>query len=206
VDNEVGGNEIGELTTSGQLTTFTDPSFGTADWNSLDHRFVGGITAGSDGNLWFSNYYASNEGPASIESISTSGVVGSEYQVHYTGVIPTTLAPGPDGALWFTGYGAIGRMTTSGQFSEYTAPNDVGQVLGITAGPDGALWLTNYTVPGDSEVQGFPPVVRVTTTGVITTYGNPLREVGAMSITAGSDGAMWFVDHINDSIGRVAVP
>jgi streptogramin lyase len=29
---------------------------------------------------------------------------------------------------------------------------------------------------------------------------------GAMGITTGSDGAIWFNDHLNDSLGRITVP
>jgi virginiamycin B lyase len=205
VDNNQGNNQIGDITPSGQFTMFTDSSFGTADWSSPDHRFVEGIARGPDGALWFTSFYAANQGSGWIGRITTSGAV-SEYTIPYAGVYPYTLTTGADGALWFAGYGVIGRVTTAGQFSEYTAPGDIGQVLGMAAGPDGAVWFTNYSIPGDTGFYPFPPVGRITTGGTITTYGDAYVEVGAMSITSGSDGAMWFIDHINDTIGRIAVP
>jgi len=205
-NNNAGPNAIGQLTTSGQMTMFTDPSLGTANWNSDDHRYLWDITSGPDGALWFSMEYASNEGQDWIGTISTSGAV-TTYLLPFAAA-PTALTAGPDGAIWFgtDAYGVIGRVTTSGVFSEFSDPSQIGQVLGMTAGPDGALWFTNYSVPGDTGFVPYPPIGRIATDGTITTYGNPYVEEGAMGITAGPDGAMWFSDHINDSIGRVSVP
>src|SRR5262249_21788556 len=57
---------------------------------------------------------------------------------------PDGVAAGPDGALWFANYSnnSIGRISTTGQITNYTAPF-VGLPVGITAGPDGALWFTD---------------------------------------------------------------
>ncbi len=214
-DNVSGSNAIGRLTTSGQFTMFTDAKLGTADWNAASgHRFLWDITSGSDGALWFSENFASNKGSGAwIGRCTTSGAV-TTYNVP-GGVVPTTLTAGPDGAIWFgtnatvlgpSQSGVIGRVTTSGMFSEYTDPGNIGQVLGITAGPDGALWFTNYSVPGDYGFYPFPPIGRITTSGTITTYGSAYDEQGAMGITVGSDGAIWFNDHLNDSLGRISVP
>src|SRR5215472_14295754 len=61
----------------------------------------------------------------------------------------TDIATGPDGALWFTegGVSKIGRITTSGSFTEFPIPTALISSLGlaptaIAAGPDGALWFT----------------------------------------------------------------
>jgi virginiamycin B lyase len=207
-----GANAIGRIRTTGQFTIFHDPSLGTGNWNSATHRALPDITSGPDGALWFTCEYASNvvgPGAASIGRITTSGVVTS-YPIPFD-ANPGPLTAGPDGAMWFAGadfFGgnAIGRVTMCGVFSEFSGHNKIGQVLALTAGPDGALWFTNYTVPGDTGFVPYPPIGRITTKGTITTYGNPRVEKGAISITAGSDGAMWFIDHVSDTIGRVSVP
>ena len=54
----------------------------------------------------------------------------------------------------------------------------------ITAGPDGALWFTE-------NVDGGGQVGRITTTGVVTEYGNNAGSVFYF-ITPGPDGALWF--------------
>jgi hypothetical protein len=63
-----------------------------------------------------------------------------------TGLEPSGIAPGPDGALWFTQTSShsIGRMTTSGEFTEYPIPTPFAQPDTIVAGPDGALWFTEF--------------------------------------------------------------
>jgi virginiamycin B lyase len=211
INNDSGNNAVGRLTTSGQFTIFANPALGTTNWNASDHREIWDITKGPDGALWFSSENASNLNEGSwIGRISTAGVV-TQYPIPFA-VNPGPLTAGPDGAIWFAGINinggnAIGRVTTSGVFSEYFGqPGQIGQVLGLTAGPDGALWFTNYSVPGDTDFYPYPPIGRITTGGTITTYGSAYDEEGAMGITTGPDGAMWFVDHMNDSLGRITVP
>ena len=73
------------------------------------------------------------------------------------------IAPGPDGALWFTdpGTGEIGRITTIGMVTQFAVPNRLSQPSMITAGPDGALWFNE----ADANKIG-----RITTSGVTTEY------------------------------------
>jgi virginiamycin B lyase len=111
---------------------------------------------------------------------------------------PTTIAVGPDGAIWFTVYGQIRRITTSGAFDQRSeTPPNVGPRT-ITAGPDGALWFT----------EDVGKIGRITTTGAISEFPIPAEQVliswGAFptSITAGPDGALWFAETGN-KIGRI---
>jgi len=62
---------------------------------------------------------------------------------------PWGIAPGPDGALWFTEWGAgqLGRINLAGAITEYPMPAN-GPLSGqysawITAGPQGELWFTD---------------------------------------------------------------
>src|SRR5213080_3960121 len=55
-----------------------------------------GITAGPDGNLWFTE-----SGRDRIGRITTAGVI-TEFPVPTASSIPYEIAAGPDGALWFT--------------------------------------------------------------------------------------------------------
>jgi streptogramin lyase len=96
------------------------------------------MTAGSDGEVWFS------EDIAFIQQITTAGAMtpAGQYQIS-----PTTplnfITAGPDGALWFADAGnkKIGRMSTNGTFVEYSVPSG-GTPQGITVGPDGNIWFT----------------------------------------------------------------
>src|ERR1035438_6376642 len=123
--------KIGRSTVSGSITEYTLPSTLPSFCGSA---YAHSITTGPDGALWFicSGYVA---------RMTTAGVVTNTY------TIPTYLAgagyivTGPDGALWFTENisSKIGRVTTSGSFTEYSTLA-LGAPIGITTGPDGALW------------------------------------------------------------------
>jgi hypothetical protein len=98
--------EIGRVTTSGAITEYLTPSTLAAS------DLQGGVTAGSDGALWFTEHAL----PANkIGRITTSGAV-TEFPLLGTGESPLGIAAGPDGALWFTESATlankIGRITT----------------------------------------------------------------------------------------------
>src|SRR2546427_391955 len=90
-----------------------------------------------------------------------------------------------DRAVWFTEDSSnannIGKVTTSGVFTEYPIPYGCCAVF-ITAGPDGNLWFT-----------GGLGITKVTTSGVFTGYPVPGSR-SALGITAGPDGNLWFTE------------
>jgi virginiamycin B lyase len=106
---------------------------------------------------------------------------------------PGSITTGPDGALWFTESGKIGRITTAGALKEFALPNGHSGTS-ITNGPDGALW---FTEPSASAIG------RITTAGVVTEivvpgacrvgYSCPIQPK-PQGIVAGSDGALWFTE------------
>jgi streptogramin lyase len=173
-----GGNSIGQMTTSGKYTNYTSSMIdGPED-----------IAAGPDGALWFANTNG-----FSVGRITTAGQVTNTY----TGPAGNLgdvgeITPGPDGALWFTNRIEIGKVTTTGQVSEYFSPS-INNPGAITAGPDGAMWFTS----------GTHSIGRITTAGQLTnTYTAPgINEPN--EITAGPDGALWFTNFNGNSIGRI---
>src|SRR5271154_5357785 len=58
--------------------------------------FAAAITAGPDGNLWFTAYTSNN-----IGRITTGGLI-TEFPVTALGAYPEGITAGPDGNLWFT--------------------------------------------------------------------------------------------------------
>ncbi len=100
-----------------------------------------GITAGPDGNLWFTE-----PGVAQIGRITPTGTI-TEFPIPRTVADSSAIAitVGPDHNLWFTEYNnaQIGRMTPTGSLTEFpVTPNTKPQA--ITVGPDGNLWFTEY--------------------------------------------------------------
>ena len=52
------------------------------------------------------------------------------------------LVAGPDGNLWFTEIGHIGRLTPAGAVTEFALASSDSKPGVIVAGPDGNLWFT----------------------------------------------------------------
>lgn len=109
---------------------------------------------------------------------------------------PTSITPGPDGGLWFTEQGLIGRMSTSGVLTA-EHPTYYGGPASITVGSDGALWFT---------LTYYYAIGRMTTSGALVDYGlYDLSNCGGLcepfGIAAGLDGALWFTTEY--VIGRI---
>jgi streptogramin lyase len=135
---------------------------------------------------------------AVMPAVGTLGAIAhADGNVEYTtpSAYAFSIAKGSDGALWFTETNArrIGRVTTSGSFTEYLIPfNDAPNA--ITAGPDGALWFTEPSVN---------KVGRITTSGTITEFSTGW-DTAPKFITAGPDGALWFTEW-QGTIGRITI-
>jgi virginiamycin B lyase len=151
------------------------------------------ITAGPDGNLWFTEFNIDRVARLNLET----GVV-TEFTVPGAGSGPAGITSGPDGALWFTeaGSGEIGRITTAGVVTnEFPLPMATSDPEGITLGPDGGLWFTET---------GADRIGRISTAGALSTPDFPLPLGAAPSgIGRGPDGNLWFAEGGLDRIGRI---
>lgn len=166
---------IGRVTPGGDVTTFSLPAGRAAPAHSLlggKSKAKGGmladaITAGPDGNVWFTEHQAN--GVAGIGRITPSGriaqfVVPTTPKGAAVPEISTAIAPGPDDNLWFnlatddflggpTPGPFLGRITPQGKavvFAIPAATDAQGAVLAegaesIVAGPDGKLWFTGVS-------------------------------------------------------------
>jgi virginiamycin B lyase len=183
---------IGRITAQGQLTTFALPHV----TNNDTYGRHGGITAGPDGALWFTEYGKIGRF-TTLGQLTTFTLALSDFSDGFIDG-PDAITVGPDGALWFTEPidDRIGRITTQGQVTTF----DLRQASAydpqeITAGPDGALWFFADRAIG-----------RITTQGQVTTFAvSSLSPSGLDSgeITAGPDGALWFAEPSDNQIGRI---
>ncbi len=128
---------------AGRITVFPVP---TAS------NFPTEITAGPDGNLWFTEK-GSQKNEGKIGRITPTGSI-TEFPLptscggSISGCDPRSITAGPDGNLWFTEeFGnQIGRISPDGTITEFpTTPTVIQTPEGITAGPDGNLWFTDLT-------------------------------------------------------------
>jgi len=130
-------NQVIRLTTDGKATSFTVGSGPT--W----------ICVGRDKALWFTE-----RGANAIGRLTTAGKY-TEFPTGYEYGIPSGIALGPDGALWFsdfTGRLGIGRITVKGKIRFFSVPSVEGEFRQITAGPDGAMWFSSYLSPGIGRI------------------------------------------------------
>jgi virginiamycin B lyase len=115
---------------------------------------------------------------------------------------PVGIVEGSDGALWFTEPGAdrIGRLTTSGQFSEFPIPTANADPEQITRGSDGALWFTETAA---NQIGRIPTNATPGSGAQITQFPVPTSNSRPLGIAAGSDGALWFTESNANQIGRI---
>lgn len=214
---------IGRITTSGQIRLFPV---------AQDTSPAVGITTGPDGNLWFTatNVTCGNKNQpcnqrylGQIERMSPTGQITGDFIIPTPYSDPSRLVTGPDGNLWFTEQGSIGargsfqptfpapgkigRITPTGQITEFTTPNQnypyfTSNPAGIAVGPDGNLWYTEYSyLTKDTMVQhGGNNIGRITTSGQITEFPIPTQFARADGIAAGppGDSGLYFTESPNN--------
>jgi virginiamycin B lyase len=196
--SHTGSEGIARIDASGTITEFPLP----------DGSVPYGIALGPDGNMWFTQLFGR------IGMITPSGTA-TTFPARLQNE-PLNIVSGPDGALWFTedgivegGTGAIGRITTSGDLTEYLLPTPSGLHSGagdITVGADGNLWFTWVTLdPAQPLATASHSVGRITPAGTITEF--PVSAGGGWppgGIAAGPDGNLWFAQGHANSLGRMS--
>src|SRR5947199_342071 len=94
--------------------------------------YPGGLLAGPDGNLWFTEFGNNNKNNR-IARITTAGTI-SEFPLPTPHFYPFGITVGPDRNLWFIEAGLnnknyrIGRITTTGTISEFHIPANLNQL------------------------------------------------------------------------------
>jgi len=173
------GNSIGEMSPTGVVHTFTDPTV----------KGPFGITLGPGGKLWFTNNLGN-----SIGTITSSGVISNitSPTIHQ----PLGITEGHDGNVWFTNNGSntIGMVTPTGAVKAFPAPAGIiNGPDGIAADTNGNLWFTDNK--GNA-------IGTITPTGHVTRIPNS-SIAGPVAIVRGPDGAFWFTNSANSSIGHI---
>ena len=150
------------------------------------------ITAGPDGNLWFT------DPTGGIGRLTPSGA-STCFALGYL-ANPTGIVAGPDGNLWFKQGDDIGRITTAGTVTLFPIPTSSRvhqpgcQPIRHRRRPHGNVWFVEL---GDNQIG------RITPTGTITEFDLPTAGAHPSGIAAGSDGNLWFTESGADQIGRI---
>lgn len=138
----------------------------------------------------------------------------TEYPMPVVGEEPQDITLGPDGLPWYTSQNedTLGHMSVNGTPTEIQIPSTV-KFKYLTTGPDGNLWcagVDHYGQDATGLPTATPAIFKVTPSGAITPYDLPvatnnLNTYYPQQITAGPDGALWFVDQAFGlvEIGRI---
>lgn len=155
------------------------------------------IVVGSDKNLWV----AEQGGHAAIDRIEPGTGAITRFPTAASNSEPGGLALGPEGDVWFTEMhaGEIGRITLSGEKSEFAEGLTQGEPIGIVAADDGDLYFTERGHEG--------AVGQITPGGTITEFKTGLTKNNEpWAITTGPDGNVWFTEVHEAKIGRLTIP
>ena len=159
------------------ITEFRTPTF----------SFPLDITAGPDGNVWFSEgavgqiAFITPSGRIKEIFFSSSGAAGG-------------IVTGADGNIWFTDLigNSIWRLELPTRaLTSFPVPTPNSFPSDITLGADGNLWF----------VEGVGKIGRITPEGVITEFGSDLSL--PFSIATGPDGNVWFTQRFKPEIGKI---
>jgi virginiamycin B lyase len=179
----------------------------------IAHAKPGAITEGPDGAMWFAvstNYNAStNFSISHIEWLIAR--VTSAGKLTYFKLPPNStdggvgaLTVGPDGAIWYLTREAIGRITTSGEVTEFPHRRVGGPFEysrgAMARGPDGNLWFVGAT-PGMVPAAAID---RITTSGQVAEIPFSTNETGPGAIAWGPDIDVWFASASDGVIGHVS--
>ncbi len=169
------------------------------------HSNVSDITAGPEGDLWFTTNLRQN----AIGRIAPGGKV-TKFKPLAKGVEPGGIVTGPDGNVWFTyernGFGfsggGVGRISPKGGVTLFPEPPGLnGSPFEIIAGPDGNLWFDHAAILTPTG----QAIGRITPRGEISEFSAGLAQGAAVTnLTAGPDGNVWFGDDSDHpAIGRI---
>jgi virginiamycin B lyase len=127
----------------------------------------------------------------------------TEYTLAKSGGKPTWVAAATDGSVWFSDPAttSVARLEPSGAVTRYPLPE--GRTPGsLVVARDGSVWVATVG----------PAIAHLTKSGrlvgyaVPTTQGNPMGGVpdtAPAALTAGPDGAIWFLEMGADKVGRI---
>src|ERR1700722_8219117 len=160
---------------------------------------LGPGATGADGEVWLTGGVAE-----AIYRVDDNGTLRKFSGGLNAGSRPTSIAAGPDGALWFADDGttpAIGELKPDGEapeapeIIEYQLPA-ASHPVQIAAGPEGNMWFT--------DDGGEPAIGEIDPSGEIKEF--PTRSGShPAGIAAGPDGDIWFTDDAGKAaIGRLA--
>lgn len=123
-----------------------------------------------------------------------------EFTLPTSGAQPTSISVSVYGDVWFTEFASnkIGRISRTGELTEYSIPTPGSGPLGITTFPTSPdAWFTEFNAN---------KIGRITREGVITEFAIPTPASGPFGITGEiTDDAVWFTELNGNKLGRLSL-
>jgi len=242
-----GGEALGRLTPSGELTELSFPGFdpqkeptgvssgaiaaspagflwvasggalfhltpegqgGRLEEVANGHAGINQVTSDPSGNAWLALETDASTPEAfrrigAIARVAPDGAT-QEFSLPEGVNPPHGITVGPEGNIWFSQRGEIGRMTPNGEVTEFhlpvSAPSSIRHTGGITVGADGNLWFPTWVTYVDKEGHEGR-IGRITPGGEIDEFQLPNSDENiAREVALGSDGNIWFTGSHGDRI------
>jgi virginiamycin B lyase len=115
-----------------------------------------------------------------------SGTDFIEFPMTVANDIPTAVATGPDGTVWFTiGFADAVGMIRDGKVERLPKMKKSVEPVGLAVDADGAAWFTDPTavvisrIVPSGEIKSFP-------------LGTPIARLGRLAVAP--DGSVWFAE------------
>jgi streptogramin lyase len=165
------GNQVDRVTMKGTSTAFPlPPSFNAY-----------AIGVGADNDLYVTGQ--TNQ----IVRFSLSGHATTFTLASGNSFFNGGIVKGPDGNVWFTEAGHVGRITPAGKITEFAFPSGAtGPGNGIAVGPDGNIWFTDTAAFTFGWVDPTAGTIREFPAHLIRSTCYP-----AAGLITGKDGNMW---------------
>ena len=161
-----------------------------------------GITAGPDGNVWFTELNGDRVGRVALSTFPTAGSI-TECGTLAASAQPADITSAPGSAkVWFDEFSAdkIASVNTSTcAYTEYQIPTGGAQPSGLVADQSGVLWFAE-------SATGVAAIARMTTSGVFNEYPVALAGSDPVDVAIAGDNTVWYLDNGRNSVGHLTFP
>jgi virginiamycin B lyase len=164
--------------TGGGITQLKDGAFTRHEIGSADSGPYG-VAVSRDGIVW-----ATLQAGSKLIRIEPGGAMAT-IDLLRPGVVPTDVAVGADGSVWFLQFRAnrIGLLK-NGEFSDFKVAEQNAGLSGLVVADDGAVWFGMVRSSSLGRLRD----------GRVTTFRLPRDSARPYSLAVDPDGNVWYAD------------
>lgn len=164
--------------TDGGVTQLKDGIFTHHEIGSADSGPYG-VAVSSDGTVW-----ATLQAGSKLIRIEPSGAIAT-MELSRPGVVPTDVAVGADGSVWFLQFRAnrVGRLK-NGAFSDFKVAEENAGLSGLAVAGDGAVWFGMVRRSSLGRLRD----------GKVATFRLPRDNARPYSLAVDPSGNVWYAD------------